>query len=100
MIDTQLLIPRLTSEYGYPQKGAQLVADKLVACSPSIVQAFERWWASGNLPDDFQVEGYSPQSLFNEHGMNPIAAFLTLDWLGREPEKALASLRKGHDRVT
>ncbi len=31
--------------------------------------------------------------------MKPPAALLTLDWLLREPDKAVASLRKGHDWV-
>lgn len=32
--------------------------------------------------------------------MNEVAGFLTLDWLLREPEKAIASLKKGHDTIS
>jgi hypothetical protein len=31
--------------------------------------------------------------------MSPIAAFLTLDWLSREPGQALKSLENGRDRA-
>lgn len=41
--------------------------------------------------------GYSVEILKKDHGMNEIAAYLTLDWIIREPEEALQSLKKGHD---
>jgi hypothetical protein len=93
------LVTRLVSEFGYPLQGAQMVAEKLLACGPEIKAAFLYWWNEGSL-DDLVVEGYTVQRLMEEHGMNPIAAFLTLDWLMREPEKAKVSLARGHDRVT
>jgi len=100
-MDAQSLIPRLVAEFGYPQAGAQLVADKLADASPDIQDAFMRWWTTGRLPDpeNLEIEGYTVQRLMEEHGMKPVAAFLTLDWLRREPEKARASLKKGHDWV-
>jgi|SRR3990172_3538034 len=97
-MDAQSLIPRLVSEFSYPQAGAQLVADKLVSCSPEIRVAFLELWNTGRLTE-MQIEGYTVQRLMTEHHMKPIAAFLTLDWLRRDPQKALASLKKGHDKV-
>ena len=41
------------------------------------------------------IEGYSYKTLVENYGMKPIGAFLTLDWLIREPQKALTSLKKG-----
>ena len=93
-----ILLPRLNGEFGYPEGGARLVAEKLLACAPQIKRAFSLWWETGNLTD-LQIEGYSVKRLIDEHSMNPIAAFLTLDWLSREPEKARASLARGHDRI-
>jgi hypothetical protein len=97
-MDAQSLILRLVSEFGYPQAGAQLVAGKLASCSPELQAAFLEWWNTGHF-SEIQVEGYTVQRLMTEHHMKPIAAFLTLDWLRREPQKALASLKKGHDKV-
>jgi len=35
----------------------------------------------------------------NEFDMNPIAGFLTLDWLMKEPEKAKLTLEQGYDTI-
>ena len=58
----------------------------------------ETFLKKGTL-DDLTVEGYSVTRLIKEHGMNELAAFLTLDWLKQEPEKAKASLARGSDWV-
>jgi hypothetical protein len=92
------LLPRLMAEFGYPRPGAELLAQKLVGMSDTVWRAFWAWWETGVLPD-LAIEGYTVQRLLAEHNMKLIAAFLTLDYLCREPEKARASLRKGHDRV-
>jgi hypothetical protein len=92
------LIPRLISEFGYPPKGAQIVGEKLVKSSPQIQQAFIRFWEAGEIPS-MVVEGYTVSRLADEHGMKPIAALLTLDWLIRDPVQAKISLHKGHDFV-
>jgi hypothetical protein len=91
-------IERLEKEFGYPKRGAEFVADKILALNPSLKSAFEDWWYTGELPDD-EIEGYTVDKLMKEHSMNPVAAILTLDWLLREPERAKASLDRGHDIV-
>lgn len=98
MINANELIHRLTTEFGYPPKGAQIVAEKLANCTPQIQATFTKFWETGEI-SVMEVEGYTVSRLMAEHGMKPIAAFLTLDWLIREPEKAKASLKKGHDVV-
>jgi hypothetical protein len=45
------------------------------------------------------VEGYSIERLMKEFGMNPIAAFLALDWLIRDPDTARALIKRGFDRI-
>jgi len=89
---------RLMSEYGYDTKGAALIAEKLLNLQTSVASQFQEWWLTGTL-NNLIVQDYSIKRLQSEHGMNTIAAFLTLDWLVREPEKARRSLRKGHDRI-
>jgi len=92
------LLPRLVGEYGYSARGADLVANKLVMAAPEVQEAFLHWWATCEFPE-IQIEGHSLESLVAQHSMNPIAAFLTLDWLLRAPAEAKASLARGHDRV-
>ncbi len=92
------LLPRLKTEFGYPESGAEIIAGKLAACTPQVKEAFAHWWQTGERPD-LQIEGYTTRRLIEQHSMKPIAALLTLDWLSREPAAALASLARGHDRV-
>lgn len=97
-MDTQTLIESLTQDYGYPPDGAALVADKITRLTAPVDQAFSAWWQTGQ-PPTIELQGYTVERLMNEHTMNAIAAFLTLDWLNREPDKALAALKKGHDWI-
>lgn len=97
-MDIEMMENRLRKEYGYPPKGAELVARQLSQLNPKLFDEFMRWWESGKIPE-IEIEGYTLTRLMREHRMNPIASFLTLDWLLRDPEKAKASLEKGHDRI-
>ncbi|MCB0209630.1 MAG: hypothetical protein KDJ52_09880 [Anaerolineae bacterium] len=90
---------RLMYEFDYPEKGAGLIAEQIVNFQPEVRAAFNRWWQTGQLTS-FAIEGYTIERLQTEHSMNPIAAFLTLDWLLTEPEAAHASLQRGHDKIT
>ena len=46
-----------------------------------------------------EVEGYTAQRLMQERHMKPVAAFLTLDWLLKEPAAALKALARPYDVV-
>jgi len=89
---------RLVTEFGYPAIGADLITDKILNLQPELSQPFEEWWTTGDIPS-LNIEGFSLEDLETNHSMNTIAAFLTLDWLIREPEKARTSLNRGHDHV-
>jgi len=93
------LVLRLREEFGYPPFGANLVAQKLAAAAKPVKDAFLYYWQTGVLDERLEIEGYTIARLVSEHSMKPIAAFLTLDWLAREPEAARASLARGHDRI-
>jgi prophage antirepressor-like protein len=86
-------VPRLIKEFGYPETTVNRVAEALAQFQEPLASAFINWWESGVLPT-IELEGYTISRLQKERGMNPIAAFLTLDWIQREPEKALRSLSK------
>ena len=98
VLDEQALIPRLIEEFGYPPEGAKLVASDLTACGEPVASAFADWWETGTMPS-VEVEGYTVPRLLREQAMHPVAAFLALDWLRREPAKARRVLHKGHDAV-
>lgn len=89
---------RLQNEFGYGRPGSTKVAEIIATLHEQIAESFAIWWESGLVPE-IEVEGYSVTRLQTEHNMNPIAAFLTLNSLLRNPDKILPSLRKGHDQI-
>lgn len=97
-MNEQAIIERLVRQYGVPVESAARQASKLVALQPVVRVAFQQWWDTGVVPP-LQVEGYTLERLQAEYALEPIAAFLALDWLTREPDKALKRLRRGYDRI-
>lgn len=68
--------------------------EKIEQFSPIIKDSFQKWAKTGKSSDT-AIEGYCFDDLVKKYGMKPVGAFITLDWLIREPEKAKASLAKG-----
>jgi hypothetical protein len=87
-------IIELLKEQGYPAFMLDKTADKVENLSPILQEAFDCWVKCGIEPS-FSIKGYSYSSLIETFGMKPIGAFLTLDWLIKEPEKALENLNRG-----
>ena len=53
--------------------------------------------AAERLKEQYGVfaKGYSYQTLIEKFNMKPVGAFLTLDWIIREPEIAIENLNRG-----
>lgn len=84
----------LLLEEGYPTHMLENTIQKLLILQPQIKKIFNVWIETHNEPS-LSIEGYSFNCLVQNYGMNPIGAFLTLDWLLREPEKAKKALQLG-----
>ncbi len=82
----------------YPEFMLEQTADKIEHLSPNIAKAFEDWADKEVIPT-MDVCGYSYGKLIKEFNMRPIAAFLALDWLTREPEKASEALKRGIRKI-
>lgn len=87
-------IIKVLKEQEYPEFMIENTINKIINFSPVVTKVFELWINNGREPN-INIEGYSYTELVNNWGMKPIGAFITLDWLIREPEKAKTSLRKG-----
>jgi len=96
-IEAETIVMRLVSEFDYPQKRAEEAVQKLQRSAPVIQEAFEKWWMGDGLDEQLLVEGYTLQQLVEEYDFNPMNAFLTLDWLLREPARAREALSRGYD---
>lgn len=93
------LVPRLIEEFDYPPAGARSLAQKLVALSPAVKEVFVEWWCTGDLDTELEIEEYTLKRLIEERSLKPIAAFLTLNWLLREPATARPVVDRGYDRI-
>lgn len=97
-MDDKKSIQRLIEEFGYTGSKSKMIWQKINEISPDLFKEFDEWWENGKQPDVIEG-GVSYKELITKHSMNPLAAFLTLDWLKREPKTALESLKKGRDVI-
>ncbi len=88
------ILVKLLKEENYPAHMVDATIGKLNKLQPIVLDNFEAWLNEGKIPD-IEIEGYSYRILVNDYGMKPVGAFLTLDWLCRDPQKASLSLKKG-----
>lgn len=87
-------IKKILAEEQYPEFMLEKTTDKIEAFSSVVQKAFEEWCNNKQQPN-IAVEGFAFTDLVTQWGMKPIGAFITLDWLLREPENAKNALRKG-----
>lgn len=92
-MDRNILLDLLKEE-NYPTNMVDSTIKKLEQLQPDIKSAFMLWMSDGNNPT-ITIEGYSFIDLTSKYGMTPIGAFITLDWLKRNPEKASKALKRG-----
>jgi len=85
---------QLLIDFGYPSHMIEQTIEKINRFQPKIKKAFEGWVANGKEPD-IEVHGYAFSQLRKDYGMKAIGAFITLDWLVRDPENAIKSLKRG-----
>ncbi len=92
---TTLLVDNL----GYAPADAHGMVQELLAMKSDIQNAFIDWWQHGIVPSKPEYSGHTPASLATEYHLQPVASFLTLDWVATEPEVALKALSEGYDEI-
>ena len=94
MLDKIELRKRIIDDFDCKENQADGVVEKIIALAPHIAAAFEEWYNTG-IVKEIDIEGYNVASLRSKKkNMNIIGAYLTLDWLYREPEVAKRALEK------
>ena len=94
MIMNKEQIEQILEEEGYPAFMVDRTIEKIDKFCPLVKSAFGKWVLTKKC-ENIIVEGYSFSSLMEKYGMTPVRAFITLDWLSREPGRAKASLKNG-----
>ena len=69
-------------------------ADKVERMDERIKNVFEDWVENSTIPT-LEIEGWNYNSLISKFKMRPVAAFLALDRLMRDTEKASKAIKRG-----
>lgn len=93
MNNISLIKKELLSE-GFPEFMIDRTITKINNFSGALLDAFNDWMSSGKEPS-IVVEDYSYTELIEKYSMTSIGAFITLDWLVKDPEKAKKALTEG-----
>ena len=88
------LVAILTEKYDYPISYVDQVANKIEEFEPIWRKAFEKFIKYGTFADD-EIHGYSIAKLIGEMELTPVAAFLTMDQICKNPEKTIKMLKRG-----
>lgn len=87
-------IKQVLLERGYTDKQANAVIDDLMAMDESLKESFSLWIES-EKETDYTIKGITLSELKKKFGMTYPAALLTMDWIIKEPEKAIESINRG-----
>lgn len=98
-ISEQDLLQGIIQRTNCSEAVAEGLLEKLKKLNPTLRDDFAIYWNKGELSSSLEAAGYSLTFLVNNMKMQPVGAFTTLDWLIREPTKALEALKRGYDRA-
>lgn len=80
---------------GYTATRAEKLFARLEETDSDIQEAAARWLKDGTKPKLPAVDGWDLARMESHFGMNALAALLTLDWLRKDPAKALEAIKDG-----
>lgn len=89
----------VVTRLGCNKATAEGLTKKIAAIDASLKPDFKKFWEIGSLTCSVERGEYNFALLIERWNMTPIGAFMTLDWLIREPEEADKSLRRGYDKI-
>lgn len=87
-------IKEVLLERGYTDKQTNAVINDLLAIDESLKEGFSLWIES-EKETDYTIKGITLSDLKKKFGMTYPAALLTMDWVIKEPEKAIESINRG-----
>lgn len=94
MLDNKVVRDRLIDDLDCKESQVDGVVERISKLAPDIYSAFEEWFNTG-IVREIEVEGYTVASLRQKKkNLNVVGAYLTLDWLRKEPEKAKYALNQ------
>lgn len=74
---------------------SETLYEELTKLDSTLLPILDNWILDENALNDTDYNGYSVASLCESFGMTFVGAILTIDWIIKEPEKALEALKNG-----
>ena len=91
-MQVEKLIQKLISEYNYDPVQTERLAPKIEALPSDIREALVQWVENGVVTSP-EYSGYDVNKiLIAKPGMTTLAAYLTLDWVRRDPKTAIKAV--------
>lgn len=88
------IIQILIEEKNYDRQQTERLATKIDALGDEIRSALVKWVESGEISSP-EYHGYTVERILKEKpNMTVLGAFLSLDWIYKDPEKALKAMKK------
>ena len=97
-ISYKRLLNYLTDNLGYSEIRAKRTISALRRSDSCILEAFLRWFYTSKFPKE-TLYGVNVKALCDRRSLDPVTAFLTVDWVAREPQAAKKALSTGHDSL-
>lgn len=95
-ISEELFVSKLMKiDADYNSISAKRIYEQLSNSDSDIQFAALRWVESNIEPNFEKIEGWDIHRMKSELGMNTLAAILTVDWLRKDPQKALSAIKEG-----
>lgn len=80
----------------YSEENIEFLMGKIGETTPEIFMAISQWLETGKMTETI-VEDIRFLDLVEKFKMNPIAAYLTLDWISRSPIEAKLAIKKEYE---
>lgn len=88
------IIQILIEEKKYDRQQTERLVTKIDALGDEIKEALIKWIESGEL-SELEYHGYTVERILKEKPtMTVLGAFLSLDWISKDPEKALKAMKQ------
>lgn len=98
MIINYFFLKKKIEGLGISKDYSKKAIKKIRKMDKNLKKEFGKWYKYGKTPER-EIDGIGFKTLVNTFGMNEINAFLTLDWLIREPEEAKMALISPVDTI-
>lgn len=87
-------IEQILLSKGYTEKQSSKLSQELSQLAQPLAECFSQW-ALNDDAIDFSSHGLSVLRLMKKFGLKYPAALLSMDWVVKDPDKAIVAIRRG-----